>query len=215
MPNLLSVLLISCPVYVPAAIKGNIFPGLIHTLSEIRSHPNITGDSAKAYMALECPLDCLLRLMQYDKKHGREIPATAITGLLPLFLDLFPLGDTRTKVYLTLLSGDALALAPAEDAGRWGPGLLRAIALLVRGSQPADTHAAVVVDTLMEIFRTHPELLADCRAWRIEDSLKRLKRHGDPDMAGKAALLLEVLSFVMRDRDVSSNLATALVHELI
>ncbi len=166
-------------------------------------------------MALEAPLDSLFRLMQYDKKHGREIPASTITGLLPLFLDLFPLGDTRTKVYLTMLSGDALPLATEEDAGRWGPGLLRAIALLVRGTRPADTHAAVVVDTLMEIFRTHPELLADCRAWRIEDSLKRLTRHSNSDMAGKAALLLEILSVVMEGRDVSSNLATALFHWLI
>jgi hypothetical protein len=133
LPHLLSDLLKSCPLFLPAAIKANIVPSLIHILMKMRSQPDL-GSSSTPYTDLDGPLACLARLMQYDRTHGPATPISAITAILPLALDLFPGPTTAAKVYLMMLSRDALLLAPAVDRGRWGPGLLRAMVALLTGS---------------------------------------------------------------------------------
>jgi hypothetical protein len=133
LPHLLSALLESCPVFLPAAIKANVVPSLVHILMRMRSQPDL-GNPSHPYTDLEGPLDCLAQLMHYDRTHGQATPISAITAILPLALDLFPRGTTAANVYLMMLLKDALLLAPAVDRGRWGPGLLRAMVPLLTGS---------------------------------------------------------------------------------
>jgi hypothetical protein len=201
--DFLGTLLVTCPVYIPAAIKANIIPNLIFVLEEFCTSPEIAGDPADIYMALEAPLDSLIRVIQYSMNHGRESQLSDIADILPLLTYVFSLGNTVTEVLLTVLTGYALRLAPAADIAEWGPFLLREISCLVAEALPTDEHAPVVVESLLDIVQRHPELLVDCHQRGIDESLERLTHHSDVDTAAKAGLLKELLSPIQQDPDVS------------
>lgn len=184
---------------VPAAVKGNVIPGLVHALRQRLPHRDtLGGDPIESFEPNDLPQLCLMEILEYDVQHSAGFWKPVLdAGLVAVLRSNFPLlrgVDKVTSTYLlglfALLERLLLAVPPGEGVS-WAAGVPRAIARLITAQPPvAPRHAACM---LLQMGALHLQWLADCDKWGMADSLRRLKHDSDPDTAHAARLMLKAL----------------------
>ncbi len=203
MPSVLQALLKLLPHYIPVAIKANIGPGLVRVLSKARkdgsSSPQHLGLMLKA---LRFALGSLGDFMRYDMANRRELWKSADDwGIIPVLVDVLTLRHEATVELALEVSGMLLMSAPKGSLGQAGLGLMRASARVLCGDRPVAVQRAAQM--VHDVGARHPELIADCHTWGIDDSLQRLTMHSDAGPAAAACQLKKLLSCVKPKPDVS------------
>jgi hypothetical protein len=188
--RLLLTLLDCSPRFSPAAVKGNITRGLVRVLRNFCVRPDsLAGPSSDFFSALDAPLSCLCKLMQYDNdNHGGVRVAALDAGIVLVLCDLLAVCDEPRIMEVLTLSTSLLLVTSPGDGGQWTGRLPHAIVRLLNASPPVA--AAQAADTLFNMCITHRQLLLDCDTWGMGDSLRRLAAHSDPGTAAAAKKLL-------------------------
>jgi hypothetical protein len=202
-PNVLQGLLKLLPRYIPGAIKANVGPGLVRVLSKARkdgsSSPQHLGLMLKA---LRLALGSLEDFMRYDMANRRELWKSAEHwGVIPVLVDVLTLRHEATVELALEVSGMLLMSAPKGSLGQAGLGLMRASARVLCGDRPVAVQRAA--EMVHDVGAKHPELIADCHTWGVDDSLQRLTMHSHAGIAAAARQLKKLLSCVKPKPDVS------------
>jgi hypothetical protein len=199
-PKLLAGLFSHCPAFIPAAVNGNITPGLVRVLRTFCAGGQFRAEELDdTTFSLFC-----LSLMDESDKNSIIFWKPAIhAGIVPVLTHLLTSGHEATIFGVLRLSG-SLLLASLPEEPRPGAGTLpRAIAGLLSASPPVAVYEAA--ETLLNIGQMRPDLIEDSHAWGMADSLQRLKLHGDPRTAAAATRLMSIVGNMA---DVSLRLSS-------
>jgi hypothetical protein len=200
---LLNRLLHLLPCFIPAAINGNVIPGLVHVLRGTRMD-NGSGQEGPV-LTPRVPKDaliCIHHVMLYDMDHGKGLWKTAVdAGIVPVLVHLLTPPDESTIDSTLAVSEMVLMSAPQGETGGWGLALLRACARLLCASPQVAGHN--VVEMLHNVGTAHPALLMGWQTWGIDDGLQQLTMHRDPGTAAAALGLQMLLPSCIKGPDVS------------
>jgi hypothetical protein len=189
LPNLLFALFDQCPACIPAALGGNLTPGLVRMLRNLRpGSPAVTQDPVDCGLVLGSTLFCFLSLMASSPAFWR--PAID-AGVVPVLIAMLRIPHESTLVSLLHLSSSLLLAAPKGSVEGWAPGLLQAIAGLVNATPPVAPGVAAA--TLLNLGLVRRDMLLDFHTWGLVESLQQLKMHGNSYVAAAAKGLLSVV----------------------
>ncbi len=193
MPRLLGALPTCCPEVIPAAIGGNLTPGLLAILEEVFPHTHAAPDSLGNVPTLsQPPLDCrgyLLKDRLHDAMTSIHSLATHV-GMIPAVMDLLKVEDEQRVVNLLTVSAQVVVWAARDQVTDTAGGLLPAIAELIKASPPVVPGLAA--DALFGLGFMRRELVKDFHTWGMGTTLQQLTEHSDPytAAAGKRLLFL-------------------------
>jgi hypothetical protein len=182
----------------PAAIKGNVTPGLVRILREFGPHPHtLMGTSyniSSKCTAVKMALTCLCQLMQYNNDHSSigmwELAYDS--GIIPVISELLTISAEPTLNNVRTLCTCLVLITPHRQAHRWSGKLPEAIAKLL-AANPGDARACAA-DALISMCISDRDSLMDSSTWGLNDILGELAGNSDPDTAAVEQELLLIAS---------------------
>jgi hypothetical protein len=180
----------------PAAVKGNVTPGLVRVMRTFASDPaSLVRNSSLAFAVVEASLDSLCHIMQHKKENPTGVWKPAYdAGMVPAICDMLThvKRDEVLATKLVRLSSRLVKVTPRCEDMRWIVTLPHAIAGLLIVKPPViPVRAANCLATFCGLY---PDLYREFHLWGLRKALKRLSRHRDPETARAAEQLL-LISF--------------------
>jgi hypothetical protein len=179
----------------PAAIKGNVTPGLVRVLRDFGSHPSsVMGTSFKTSnvcVGVKMALRCLCQLLQGDNDHRMGMWQSAHdSGIVPVISDLLTIcAGPNFNIVRTLCTCFVL-VTPHEQEGRWAGKLPQAVERLLTAT--AGEARARATNTVISMCILDRRLFVDSSTWGLSDVLKDLAANSDPETGAAAQELLRI-----------------------
>jgi hypothetical protein len=190
----LLIMLLDCsPRYHLAANVGDIIAGLVRVLRKFSSKPHAQVQSSNGIcLALDPPLLCLCQIVQFDKaKELGTWKAAYDAGIVPIMCDLLTVCKAAAVSKVLDLAMSLMGATPPGKEGHWAGRLPREIARLLT-ARPV-LAAAQAANTLSMMCTTHPQLLMECQALGLGESLKELSTNSNPETTAAAKQLLSMV----------------------
>jgi hypothetical protein len=181
----------------PAAINGNVTPGLVRVLRDFGEHPSsvmgITSNTSNVCGGVKMALRCLCQLLQYDNDHPMGMWESAHdSGVVPVISDLLTISAGPTFNNVRTLCTCLVLVTPLGQEGRWAGKLPQVVQRLLTAT--VGEARARGTDTVISMCILDRRLLMGSSTWALTDILGELVTLNDPETALAAQELLLIAS---------------------